>query len=85
MHALHSLAALAVNVFDYWTDRALEPLVSVLGLQGRAMKLAFECQFPTGLGGTPPNLDVAIFFQDTSLTAIESKFSEWLTPKPEGT
>lgn len=84
MHALHSSAALAVNVFDYWTDLALEPLLNALGLPGRATTVEFESQFPTGLGGTPPNLDVTLLFDDTSIFGIESKYSEWLTPQPRG-
>jgi tetratricopeptide (TPR) repeat protein len=84
IQALHSSAALAVNVFDRWSERELAPMVAALGLKGRATKLEFERQFPTGLGGTPPNLDVAIGFDSGSVTGVESKFSEWLTPKPAG-
>jgi hypothetical protein len=80
--ALHSSAALAVNVFDYWTERDATPLLHALGVKGTATSIEFEKQFPTGLGGNPPNLDVAIQL-DTGVTlAIESKFTEWLTPKP---
>ena len=81
MSALHSSAALAVNVFDYWSERASAPLVTALGLSGPADPIEFEAQFPTGLDGTPPNLDVAIRFDSGVVTGIESKFTEWLAPK----
>jgi hypothetical protein len=42
----------------------------------------FEAQFPTGLEGNPPNLDVTIRLVTGSTFAIESKYCEWLTPKP---
>jgi len=48
------------------------------------MSLSFETQFPTGLKGNPPNLDVVLELVSGSVIAIESKFSEWLTPKPRG-
>jgi hypothetical protein len=81
MSALHSSAALAVNVFDYWSDRDAGPLVNALGLEGRAEPIEFEAQFPTGLDGTPPNLDVAIRRDSGFVTGIESKFTEWLASK----
>lgn len=81
MSALHSSAALAVNVFDYWSERPCGPLVTALGLHGSAQPIEFEAQFPTGLDGIPPNLDVAIRFESGGVTGIESKFTEWLAPK----
>jgi len=62
MRAPHSSSALVANVFDNWTERDKAPLLSALGVEGDgpAVQLDFEAQFPTGLGGTPPNLDVAI-------------------------
>ncbi len=44
--------------------------------------MKFEAQFPTGLEGNPPNLDVAIEWADGTWLGVESKFTEWLTPKP---
>lgn len=84
MQALHSSAALAVNVFDYWSEQDLAPIGRALGLSGRMTCLQFEMQFPTGLGGTPPNLDLAFTSDKELVTGVESKFTEWLTPKLPG-
>ena len=75
--ALHSSSALAVNVFAKWKNNPSDLfLCGKKGLQS----LTFEKKCPTGLGGTPPNLDV---FLDNEhlLIAVESKFLEYLTPK----
>ena len=82
MRALHSSSALAVNVFDFWQGRDAGPLLQALGIDGQLKSLRFEAQYPTGLGGMPPNLDVALELADGRVIVIESKFSEWLTPKP---
>jgi hypothetical protein len=84
--ALHSSAALAVNVFDYWTTHDSRPLVAAMGLTrgdsiSGAKSIEFERQYPTGLGGNPPNLDVIIQLDSGIFVAIESKFTEWMTPK----
>ena len=84
MRALHSSSALAVNVFDHWQGRDTAPLIAALGLAGTLASLRFEAQYPTGCGGTPPNLDVALTFDGGRVVAVESKFSEWLTPKAHG-
>lgn len=83
MRALHSSSALAVNFFDYWRG---EPgtLLAAMGLRQDADTLQFEVKFPTGLGGTPPNLDVAVRWNDGSWLGVESKYTEWLSPKPNG-
>jgi hypothetical protein len=82
MKALHSSSALAVNVFDFWVYRDPSALLSALGLDsGRLAAITFEEQFPTGLKGNPPNLDVALEYSDGHVIGVESKFSEWLTPK----
>lgn len=81
MSALHSSSALAVNVFDYWAAQS-ELILTALGLRTGGVSLHFEKQFPTGLDGNPPNLDVAIRWADGTWLGIESKFTEWLTPKP---
>src|SRR6185437_7497213 len=80
MRSLHSSSALVVNVFDHWTRMDPSPLARALGLLG-VQEIAFEAQFPTGLEGNPPNLDLAISVRDGSTTAIESKFTEWMIPK----
>ena len=82
MKALHSSAALAVNVFDYWADREPDVLLRALRLEAKPVSIEFEAQFPTGLGGNPPNLDVAFRYDSDVVVGLESKFSEWLTPKP---
>lgn len=81
IRALHSSSALAVNVFDHWQGRNAAPLMAALGLTGTLASLRFEAQYPTGCGGTPPNLDVALTMDGGHVVGIESKFSEWLTPK----
>lgn len=82
MRALHSSSALAVNVFDFWTSRGLGPVLRALEIEGDATDFAFERKLPTGKGGTPPNVDVVIPLADRRLVGIESKYTEWLTPKP---
>lgn len=81
MRAAHSSSALAVNVFDYWVDRDCRPLQQALGMDAPISRIAFEQQFPTGLPGTPPHLDVAITSSDGTLLALESKFTEWLSSR----
>ncbi len=81
MRALHSSSALAVNVFDTWMDRNASPLLSVLNLEPGEVDVHFEEQYPTGLPGNPPNLDVVLRRSGGHVIAIESKFTEWLTPK----
>ena len=77
MKALHSSSALAVNFFDYWTDRDKTRLLRALGVDADSAKpLDFEAQFPTGLGGTPPHLDVAITLDSGFVIAVECKFTE---------
>lgn len=82
MAALHSSSALAVNVFDHWSGRSLATIAVALGLKSAPDRFMFEAQFPTGLEGNPPNLDIAFYWEDAaSVLGVESKFSEWLTPK----
>lgn len=81
MKALHSSSALAVNFFDSWVDKDASALRQVLDLDYEIASIAFEAQYPTGLTGNPPNLDVALQLVNGNIIAIESKFSEWLTPK----
>ena len=81
MRALHSSSALAVNVFDYWSVRDSTPMLEALEIGTAIEPPHFEAQFPTGLEGKPPNLDIAIRLASGITFAIESKYCEWLTPK----
>lgn len=83
MRALHSSSALVVNVFDGWCD-APDKALQVLGLPTGAVQMEFEAQLPTGLDGKPPNLDLCIWWADGTVLGVESKFTEWLTPKSPG-
>lgn len=81
MRAAHSSSALVVNVFDYWSGNA-NRVLRALGLPAGWQSVSFEAQFATGLDGGPANLDVCVERADGSLVGVESKFTEWLTPKP---
>ena len=81
MHALRSSAALSANVFDYWRSRDPYPLQFSLHLRDRITRVSFEENFPTGAGGNPPNVDVLLRMEGGHYLAIESKFTEWLTPR----
>ena len=85
LKALHSSSALVANFFDYWAERDMAPLLSALGVEADgAGSLEFEARFPTGLGGTPPHLDVALKMRSGLVVAVESKFTEHLTRSTEG-
>lgn len=81
MQALRSSAALSANVFDYWRSRDPYPLQYSLHLRDRITRVSFEENFPTGAGGNPPNVDVLLRLENDQYVAIESKFTEWLTPR----
>ncbi len=81
MRALHSSSALAVNFFDAWVGSDTKPLMEIFGLETEPADIRFEGQYPTGLPGNPPNLDVVFELQSGLIVGIESKFTEWLTPK----
>jgi hypothetical protein len=81
MKALHSSSALAVNFFDSWVGRDKSALQAALQVDREISSVSFEAQFPTGLTGNPPNLDVTLKLSDGFVIGIESKFSEWLSPK----
>ena len=84
-HSLCSSAALVVNVFAYWRGRDQSPLLEALGVGGPGgTRLEFEAPLPTGLPGDPPTVDVALYRPDGRCVAVESKFAEWLTPRPRG-
>jgi len=84
MKALHSSSALAVNFFDCWVGTEAAQLRKVLGLETGVLSIVFEEQCPTGLGGIPPNLDIALRLEDGHVVGIESKFSEWLPRHSKG-
>jgi len=75
--AAHSSCALAVNTFARWKS---DP--SSLNISGntRFNTLTFEGKCSTGLGGTPPNLDL-LLTNDENIIGIESKFTEYFKPK----
>ena len=81
MRALHSSAALVVNVFDYWVCRDAGPLGRAMGMKAPIGGIALERRYPTGLGGTAPHLDIVITLATGAVFALESKFTEWLSPK----
>ena len=75
--ALHSSAALAVNTFAPFKKRPGD--VVLLG-SGGFTSLEFEKPLPTGLKGTPPNLDVWLE-REQEVIAVESKLLEYFEPK----
>ena len=82
LRALHSSSALAVNVFDFWTNHDPTPLAEALQLDHPVVDVSFECKLSTGLPGNPPNLDVVLTCAHKTVVAIESKFTEWMSAKP---
>jgi hypothetical protein len=78
MRAPHSSSALAVNMFGKWRT---DPTSLRIGREAGFKSLTFEAQCSTGLGGTPPHLDVLAVSRDAVL-AIESKCLEYLQVKP---
>jgi hypothetical protein len=80
IRAIHSSAALAANTFGRWKrDPAKLKIIGLSGFQPPK----FEARCRTGLGGTPPNLDVLLESPDVVI-GIESKLLEPLTPtKPK--
>jgi hypothetical protein len=75
--AAHSSAALVVNTFGRW--RAEAASLHIAGVSG-FRNIRFEMAFPTGLGGTPPHLD--LFADGDSIVAVESKCTEWMDSTP---
>lgn len=75
MRALHSSSALVCNVFDYWRNRSLDPLVEALGAPTSVERLHFEQIYLTSIGSRP-HLDVAFYGDKIKTFAIESKFVE---------
>ena len=81
MKAPHSSSALAVNVFDYWVSRDKTALSKAMNFDDEIVNISFEEKFPTGLQGTAPHLDIVLELSAGHVVGIESKFSEWLSPK----
>lgn len=81
MRALHSSSALAANFFDTWVGRDTRALAEIFQLESNPLAIRFEGQYPTGLPGNPPNLDVVLALERGVVVGIESKFTEWITPK----
>jgi hypothetical protein len=75
--AAHSSAALVVNTFGPW--RAQPESLRIACVSG-FRNIRFEMTFPTGLGGTPPHLD--LFADGNWIVAVESKCTEWMDSKP---
>lgn len=74
--AAHSSAALVVNTFGLWRTDPVSLLIG--GITGfRSMQ--FEATCLTGLGGTPPHLD--ILAEGDLPVAVESKCTEWMQSK----
>jgi hypothetical protein len=60
------------------------PLLEAFGIQKHGgCRVSFEAQYPTGLPENPTNLDVTLDRPNSEIIDIESKFTEWLTPKPK--
>ena len=76
MQALHSSAALVVNVFQYWVNRNVSDIALACGAPQGMTELHFEITHPTPLGGVPPHLDLEFWGNKLKPLAIESKFTE---------
>lgn len=72
--AVHSSAALVVNAFGPFR---LHPERLRLAGMGGFLTARFEMKLPTGLRGTPPNLDFFVTGSEGTV-AVESKFTEIL-------
>jgi len=76
IRAIHSSAALAANTFGRWkSDPSRLKLAGMSGFGPPKL----EAQCPSGLRGTPPNLDV-LLHSTATIIGIESKLLEPLTP-----
>jgi hypothetical protein len=84
MASLRSSSALAVNVFDPWRGADIAPLAPLFAADRYSNRLRFEVQFPTGLRGIPPHLDVVIDKPGNTPLAVESKFTEIYSPAHNG-
>ena len=78
LHAAHSSAALAINVFAPWRNDAKDLPLLPLGDERGVRSMTFEFRCPTGLRGTPPHLDL-VAEGPARVLAVESKCIEYLT------
>jgi hypothetical protein len=79
LYSLWSSAALPCNVFDYWRERSLAPLLSALSVQDSTYEQPrFEQKFRTGVRNAQANLDVLFRASGSGCLpiAVESKFTE---------
>ncbi|QDV67933.1 hypothetical protein Poly24_16390 [Rosistilla carotiformis] len=76
--AVHSSTALVVNSFGIFKSDQCSTQFEWNG--DKFAPPQFERQCRTGLGGTPPNIDVWFSASD-AVVAIESKLTEYFTPK----
>ena len=76
MRSLRSSSALVCNFFDSWRHGGGDGIGLVCADESETARISFERRFPTGLGGTPPHIDVVLDGAPTGPIAIESKFSE---------
>jgi hypothetical protein len=75
--AVHSSSALVVNTFAPLKETPSElNLIDINGFES----IRLEKKLPTGLSGTPPNVDL-IAENDTDVVAVESKFLEYFVLK----
>jgi hypothetical protein len=81
MSALESSSALLCNVFDFWRIRNPEEIGRLLKIPEPVVQVTFEVEFPTGLRGTPPTLDMVLVDRTGVIWGIEAKFCEPYRPK----
>lgn len=77
LRAAHSSAALVVNTFGPWRPRPSS--LAIGGVTG-FHSMCFEGTCPIWPQSTPPHLDLIAQKADL-LVAVESKCTEWMTPK----
>lgn len=80
INSLYSSSALVCNVFEYWRAKDMNIIARLCGAKHNINELHFEKQHPTGLKGTPPNLDIEFSSNSEYALAIESKFTEIYIP-----
>jgi len=83
LYSLWSSSALLCNVFDYWRERTLAPLLTALSVQNSSYEQpGFEQTFRTGVRSARANVDVIFRACGSAClpVAIESKFTEPYQP-----
>jgi hypothetical protein len=78
MHALHSSAALVVNVFEYWRGKDIRTIAGLCGaIKGNTREMRYEAVHSNALGRIPSHIDVEFSGSSGNIPlAIESKFTE---------